>query len=159
MGWNIQTQEEKTGKSVRDVKVKRVKFFPVEGKGGETTFKALGFVLLQVIVEDEKSGTVLKLKLNASKGIESPTFSIQHADTMERPTMIVGEGKRRREVPDMLRPLERVKGEVERYNTFKEFEARINKFLGVLVSAEVLALFAVRLGEIVQKRLAEEAAA
>jgi hypothetical protein len=59
----------------------------------------------------------------------------------------------------MLRPLEKVKGEVERYNTLKEFEERISKFLGVLVAGEVLDLFAVRLGEIVQKRLAEEAAA
>jgi hypothetical protein len=159
MGWIINTQEETRGKNKFDVKCKRIKFFPVEGKGGETHFKALGFVLLQIIVEDEKSGTLLKLKLNASKGVESPTFAIQHADKLERPTFIVGEGKKRREVPDMLRPLEKVKGEVERYNTLKEFEERISKFLGVLVAGEVLDLFAVRLGEIVQKRLAEEAAA
>jgi hypothetical protein len=81
MGWIINTQEETRGKNKFDVKCKRIKFFPVEGKGGETHFKALGFVLLQIIVEDEKSGTLLKLKLNASKGVESPTFAITVAAT------------------------------------------------------------------------------
>jgi hypothetical protein len=152
MGWKIIDQEESQGRYKVTVRCKRIRFFPIEGKGGETHFKPLAFPLLQVILKDEKSGVEIKVKCNATD-LNHPTFIIHHPDKLERPTMIVGEGKRRREVPDMLAPLERVPGEKERH-TLKTIEERLSQFAGVLVATEVMDLFAIKLALIEEKRLA-----
>lgn len=154
MTWTIIMQEESVGKLKLPVRCKALRFFPMETGGGETIFKALAFPILQVIVRDGK-GNTLKLKCNAGRGINNPEFTVQHPDTEEHPTMIVGEGKRRREVPDMLAAKVKKAGEKERYSTLAAFKSRVSPFLGAELTEEIISLFAARLAEIEQKRLAK----
>ncbi len=143
--YQIIMQEESYGKNKIPVQCKRLRFFPIEGKGGETYFGKLGFVLLQVIVSDGK--TTLRLKLNASEGLAYPKFQVQHADTMDYPTLVVGEGKRRREIKDTLSPMVRVPGVKETYNA-SEFEKRVKGIAGAELANTVMTLFANRFAKI-----------
>lgn len=155
--WTIELQEESVGKGEKiPVKVKEVKFFPIEGKKGEEIrFGKLGFLMLQVIIKSARGG-ILKLKLNASQGIALPTFAVQHEDTMERPLIWVGEGKRRQQITDVLAPLKKVAGRKEKYDTAREFEARLQQIGGQALSDEIMTLFAVKLADVAQRKDSKE---
>lgn len=149
--WTIVMQEEKAGKACYPVQCKALRFFPME-KGGETIFAALKFPILQIIVVDPK-GNALKLKMNAGRSIDHPEFTIQHPDKMERPTIVIGERKSRRVIPDMMASPVKVPGETERFASLNRFRERVEPFLGKELTDEILGLFAQRLVEIEQKRL------
>jgi hypothetical protein len=153
MPWIIQTQEESAGKGEkREVQVKEIKFFPVEGRGGVIEgFKALGFLLLQIIIKHEKAG-ILKLKLNGSQGIHTPTFVVQHEDREDYPLVWYGAGKRRVQVYDRLAPKQKIPGEKEKYETLAAFEKRVKQLGGDSLVTEVVSLFAAKMGEVVQRR-------
>jgi hypothetical protein len=145
MGWTIIEQEETVGREKIPVLCKNVRFFPME-KQGEIHFGKLGFLLLQVIVENEK-GYQLRLKLNASEGIRFPRFVIAHPDKMDYPTIKVGAGRNRKEMPDTLSPKVRKPGEKETLNT-TDFENRVSKMFGQEAKDRIMGLFAFKLAEV-----------
>lgn len=152
--WKIIEQEETVGKMTMTVECKSLRFFPCETPGFETVFKPLAFPVLQIIVQDER-GNRFKLKCSTADGVTAPTFTFQHPDKMDHPTMVVGQGKSRRAVPDFLAPKEKKQGEKERYGTVQAFRERI-KFLGPELVEKVLLLFAQRLVQLEQKRLSKK---
>jgi hypothetical protein len=149
--WQIIEQEEKRGKVSFPVACKRLRYFPQE-HNGETLFGKIRFPLFQIIVANGK-GATLKLKMNLNGGVAFPKFVIQHPDTYEHPTMIVGEGKNKKELLDTLSPKERVPGIKEEHN-LATFEPRIAKILGATLADEVMTLFAKRLGGMASEKAA-----
>ena len=149
--YKIVMQEEKHGKDTVEVACKNVKMFPKHGKGGEIVgFGKLGFLLLQVIIEDER-GDQLRLKLSTSGGINYPKFIVQHPDTMEYPVYYVGEGKRRRgPFADTLSPKERKPGRKEEYE-LKGFGERLTQLVGDKMAGDILQLFAERFAKLANK--------
>ncbi len=118
------------------------------GQGGNISFGKLGFILLQVIVEDEK-GERLTFKLNASDGLTRTKFHIVHPSTLEYPTMTVGEGKRRRKVEDTLAKKVVVPGEKETYDE-AGFVRRV-KLVGDELANTILSEFAKTFAKAVEK--------
>lgn len=154
MKYKIVWQEEKMGRESVPVQCKNVKMFPKHGAGGEVVgFGRLGFLLLQVIIEDEK-GEQLRLKLSTSGGINYPKFIVQWPDTMEYPTYYVGQGKRRRgPFADTLAPKERKPGVKEEYD-LQGFTERLTRFVGADMASEILQLFAERFAKLANKAAA-----
>lgn len=141
MKYEVVMQEEVYGKTRIPTQCKRLRSFPIEGKKKQgTSWCGIKFPLLQVIVQDEK-GSRLRFKLNLSDGIEFPKFVVQHPNRMQHPTIIVGEGKRKKEIPDLLSPMVEVQGVKENYDA-TDFEKRITQVCGAAVATEVLNLFA-----------------
>lgn len=154
MPWKIITQDESVGfgNMVR-VKCKNVKRRPsseAELQKSPTPFKLLGFVLLQVIVEDD-NGEQLNFKLSTkSGGIQYPKFIVQHAPTWEHPKIMVGAHGRRRQIADVLAEKIQVAGVKEEY-THAEFEPRLKQIVGQNLGEEILDLFAQRFVELTRK--------
>jgi hypothetical protein len=146
MGWTIIEQEETVGKEKIPVRCKNVRFFPIEKKGAIQGFGKLKFLLLQIVVQSDK-GSELKLKLNASAGINHPHFIVAHRDTMEYPEIIVGSGKNKRRIPDTLASKQRKPGMKEVYDA-KDFDTRASKLFGQSLKDEIVTLFAEKLAEV-----------
>lgn len=146
--WQITEQIEKTGRLEFPTRCKRLKFFPIEGQDGSLSFGKLGFLLLQVIVKNER-GTELKLRLNASEGVNNPKFSICQPDSEDHPWIWVGEGRKRRRIKDTLAPKERIPGKKNHYENASAFRDQVKAFAGEATADEILGLFAARLASIV----------
>jgi hypothetical protein len=145
--WRIVMQEEKAGKNTVEVACKNVKMFPKYSQGVLQGFGRLGFLLLQVIVEDDE-GTQAKLKMSTSQGINCPSFVVQWPDTMARPLITVGEGRRKQTITDVLSDPVKKDGEKERYDSVKGFTARLERMLGAGMAGTVLQLFADRFAKL-----------
>ncbi len=145
--WRIMMQEEKHGRNTVEVGCKNVKMFPKYKNGVLQGFGKLGFLLLQVIVEDDE-GTQAKLKMSTSQGIAYPAFVIQWPDTMERPLITVGEGRKKRTITDTLADPVRKEGKKERYDDVAGFTSRLNGMLGESLAGTVLQLFADRFAKL-----------
>ena len=128
MAWHVQEQEEKIGKSCNIVKCKRVRFFPIDN-GGDIGFGKLGFLCLKIIIRSDK-GYELTLNLSTARGINYPTFKIKHP----------------------WNKIENKNGEVEAYDTQREFERRIKAFGGDSLVNEIMGLFASRFVELTRKQ-------
>ena len=154
MKWKIMEQEEKLpfGKGAILVRCKRLRYYPQEN-GGETTFGKIRFPLFQVVIQDE-TGKQLRLKCNCHGGLNAPKFVIKHPGSVDYPKIVVGEGRKRREIPDVLSPKVKVPGREEVYNTPSAFEDRLTKFAGALVTDEVMNLFANKIGAVAAVRAA-----
>lgn len=150
--YKIVMQEEKHGKETVEVACKNVRMFPIEKGGQVVGFGKLGFLLLQVIMEDER-GEQVRLKLSTSGGINYPKFIVQWPDTMEYPTYFVGQGKRRREYADTLAPKVRKPGIKEEYE-LKDFTERLTRLCGAEMAGSILQLFAERFAQLASKKAA-----
>ncbi len=137
--WEIMTQEESRGRAKFPVQCKAVKFRPQDTATG-MQFIPLGFHLLQVIVEN-KHGDMLRFKISFAKGLNNPSFAVQHPDKMDHPLVTYGTGKSRRTVYDLLAPKKRIPGEKERYDTHAEFERRVRQAVGAALCEKIMALF------------------
>ena len=146
MGWQIKTQEEKVGREVVQVKCKNVRMFPIEQGGQVVGFGKLGFLLLQVIVVDEK-GDERKLKLSTYRGIHDPKFTVQYPDKLVYKTYFTGQGKTRKEWADTLSQKVVKKGEKEEYD-LPDFEKRLKGMVGAGLAEEIMQEFLARFGKL-----------
>jgi hypothetical protein len=147
MNWIIVEQVEVYGRNRIPVKCKWLRYFPIEGKHGEVSFGKLKMPLFQVLVRNG-SGMELKVKLNAAEPM-FPEWTIQHPDRLDYRTITVGEGRRKKTIPDMLSPKATVKGEREKHN-HQTIEPRLTRLFGAVLATEIIDLFARKLGRVVQ---------
>ena len=160
MAWRIVQQTEKRGKAEYQVDVKHVRYFPTKDGGGNVDgFGRLSFLCLRVIVRND-SGDELKLTLHTADGdYANPSFTITHPDTVGKPLIWVGQGRNRQQIPDMLARDVTVPGVKEKFRDREDFERRLAMTVGKEMTESVMAKFAARFVNIVQKREAKLAAA
>jgi hypothetical protein len=149
MNWRIVEQVEVYGRNRIPVKCKWLRCFPIEGKHGEVSFGKLKMPLFQVLMRNDY-GMELKVKLNAAEP-RFPGWTIQHPDRLDYPTITVGEGRRKKTIPDTLSPKATVKGERERHN-HQTIEPRLTRLFGAALATEISDLFARKLGRVVQAK-------
>lgn len=153
MAWQIVPQVEKLGKLEMVVDVKHVRMFPQkDGRGNVEGFGRLGFLCLRVIIRNDKSGRELKLLLHTASGdVNNPGFTITHPDTIGKPQIVVGQGRNRRKIPDMLAADIVIPGEKEKFPYREDFEKRLKFIVGDALADEIMGKFAARLVELVGK--------
>jgi hypothetical protein len=151
--WKIVKQTEKVGREERQVDVKHVRYFPLESGGVVEGFGKLGFVCLRVIVRNDK-GDELKLTLHTAGGNHQfPGFTITHQDTIGKPMIWIGEGKRRRQIPDALAKDVVIKGPKEKFRETDDFIKRIAITVGVELTETIMQKFAERYCEVAVRNM------
>lgn len=144
MAWKIIEQTMRVRGEEFPVKCKQISCIP-DDRSAELSFMRLGYVLLQIIVENER-GERRRVKWHNKSGMPG-RFIVQLEDTTGQPTIWVGEGKRRRQIPDMLAKPVTIPGKKYTYDYVEDF-IKDNKYFGESLTNEMLTLFANKIGEV-----------
>jgi hypothetical protein len=150
--WQIVEQEETVGKNVFFTNCKLLKAFPIK-KNEEIYFGKLKFPLFQVVINNEK-GVSLRIRLNAYHGLHKPKFTIMHPDRVDYKEIFVGEGKKRRRIPDLLSPKVRIAGEKEHFDSVEQLSERLRQLTTEKIVQDILSAFAERVSQYVSKKKA-----
>lgn len=136
--WKIVGQYDKKAKD--ETLIREIRLYPmgIDEETGNKKFGRLKFRLYQIVVADERDYFVLKMSTYHSE--KDPEFILEHPDKLEHPMLVVGTGKNKRAIRDVLSPRISVKGMKEKYS-LSEFAERIRGFMGD-AHKDVLRLFA-----------------